>query len=462
MTHRPRTLKCQSRALCACLATIVLLGISEQTVDSAAAKEISARRLTYVVRAVQAARPAVVNIQGQKTVAATVQTAAGSGSDAPRQVNGMGTGVVVDERGYILTNYHVVADVRRIQVTLHDHREYTAELVARDAQSDIALIKIPVTEPLPLIRIGTSTDLMEGEPVIALGNAFGYEHTVTRGIISALGRDVQVSDTQTYDDLIQTDASINPGNSGGPLMNVDGEMIGLNVAVRAGAQGIGFAIPVDQVMAVATRLMSIEQLENKRHGIVSRSADDESHTLLVEEVQPNSPAATAGLRAGDEICRVAQMPVVRPLDLERALLDRSNREKIPLTIVRNGQQLALEMELGACSKAWDILGMELTEEPKSTFKQRASRYRGGMRVVEVRPGSPAAKEGIRSGDILVGMHGWETASSQDIDYIVTRPNLAEIGSMKFYVLRGKTMLYGHLDMTTVTVAHATSTNSVVR
>src|SRR5262249_7468924 len=165
MTHRPRTLKCQSRALCACLAAIVLVGIAEQTVESAGAKEISSRRLTYVVRAVQAARPAVVNIQGQKTVASTVQTAAG-GTEAPRQVNGMGTGVVVDERGYILTNYHVVADVRRIQVTLYDHREYTAELVARDAESDLALIKIPVTEPLPLIRIGTSADLMEGEPVI--------------------------------------------------------------------------------------------------------------------------------------------------------------------------------------------------------------------------------------------------------------------------------------------------------
>ncbi|MGD9634629.1 MAG: trypsin-like peptidase domain-containing protein [Pirellulales bacterium] len=435
--------------------------MSEQTVESAGAKEISSRRLTYVVRAVQAARPAVVNIQGQKTVASTVQTAAG-GTEAPRQVNGMGTGVVVDERGYILTNYHVVADVRRIQVTLYDHREYTAELVARDAESDLALIKIPVTEPLPLIRIGTSADLMEGEPVIALGNAFGYEHTVTRGIISALGRDVQVSDTQTYDDLIQTDASINPGNSGGPLMNVDGEMIGLNVAVRAGAQGIGFAIPVDQVMSVASRLMSIEQLENKRHGIVSRSAPDESHTLLVEEVQPSSPAATAGLRVGDEICDVAQMPVARPLDLERALLDRSNQEKIPLTIVRNGERMSLDLELGSCSKAWDVLGMELTEEPKTTFKQRASRYRGGMRVVEVRPGSAAAKEGIRSGDILVGMHGWETASNQDIDYIVTRPNLSEIGSMKFYVLRGKTMLYGHLDMAAVTVANATSSDTVVR
>ena len=416
--------------------------------------------MTYVVRAVRAARPAVVNIQGQKVVAPAVQTAAGT--EAPRQVNGMGTGVVIDERGYILTNYHVVADVRRIQVTLFDHREYTAELVARDPVSDLAVIKIPITEPLPLIKIGTSSDLMEGEPVIALGNAFGYEHTVTRGIVSALGRDVQVSDTQTYDDLIQTDASINPGNSGGPLMNVDGDMIGLNVAVRAGAQGIGFAIPVDQVMRVAAQLMSVEQLEHKRHGLVTHASNEPGVPLIVDEVQPESPAAAAGLQAGDEICDVGQMPVTRPLDLERALLDRSSSEKIAVTVLRGGEQMTFDMELANCSKAWDVLGLELTEEPKSTFQKRSSRYRGGMRVVEVRASSPAAEEGIRPGDVLVGMHGWETASAQDIDYIVTRPNLAEIGSMKFYVLRGKNMLYGHLDMGPAATTAAANTGTTTR
>ncbi len=374
----------------------------------------------------------------------------------------MGTGVVIDERGYIITNYHVVADVRRIQVTLYDHREFTAELVARDAECDLALIKIQVTEPLPLLKIGTSSDLMEGESVIALGNAFGYEHTVTRGIISALGRDVQVSDTQTYNDLIQTDASINPGNSGGPLMNVDGEMIGLNVAVRAGAQGIGFAIPADQVMAVAAQLLSVEQLENKRHGIVAHATNETEGRLAVDEVQRDSPAAAAGLKAGDEICDVGRMQVARPLDLERALLDHSTGERIPLTVVRDGERISMDLELANCSKAWDVLGLELTEEPKSTFQKRATRYRGGMRVVEVRPNSPAAKEGIRSGDVLVGMHGWETASTQDIDYIVTRPNLAEIGSMKFYVLRGKSMLYGHLDMKSSAVASVTNSASTVR
>ena len=141
-------------------------------------------------------------------------------------------------------------------VTLADGQRHMAKLVARDIETDLAIIKIDPQEPLPVIPIGTSSDLMPGETVIAVGNAYGYEHTVTRGIISALHRAVQVSDAQFYDDLIQTDASINPGNSGGPLLNIDGDMIGINVAVRAGAQGIGFAIPVDKVAAVAAGLLA--------------------------------------------------------------------------------------------------------------------------------------------------------------------------------------------------------------
>jgi serine protease Do len=151
----------------------------------------------------------------------------------------MGTGVVVDARGYVVTNYHVVEGVRRIEVTLASGKTTSASLVSHDPRTDLAVIKVEHDSPLPVITIGTSSDLMIGETVLALGNAYGYEHTVTRGIVSALHRDVEVSRTQRYDDLIQTDASINPGNSGGPLLNINGEMIGINVAVRAGAQGIG-------------------------------------------------------------------------------------------------------------------------------------------------------------------------------------------------------------------------------
>ncbi len=191
-------------------------------------------RETPIVKAVQRVRGSVVNIRGEKTVTAPAGQA--PGSDTSHRVNGMGTGVVIDARGYILTNHHVVDGVREILVTLADSERYVAKLVARDMETDLAIIKIDAPNSLPVMPIGTSSDLMPGETVIAVGNAYGYEHTVTRGIVSALHRAVQVSDAQSYDNLIQTDASINPGNSGGPLLNVDGDMIGINVAVRAGAR----------------------------------------------------------------------------------------------------------------------------------------------------------------------------------------------------------------------------------
>jgi len=424
-------------------------------------REISQQRMTPVVTAVRQARPSVVSIRGEKT---TIDPdASRENPDVPRHVNGMGTGTIVDERGYVLTNYHVVSDVRRIEVTLDDGRQYTAELVASDAAADLAIIKIPAPKPLPVIHFGTSSDLMDGESVIALGNAFGYEQTVTRGIISALGRDVQVSDTQSYDDLIQTDASINPGNSGGPLLNVDGEMIGVNVAVRAGAQGIGFAIPIDSALAVAARMMNVERVRNTRHGIIAQMGPEFDGPVRVTRVTSSSPAEELGILPGDEIVSVGSLRICRPLDLERAFLDQPARQPVAIELRRDGQSMTVELPLAEVrrtpvtprvarsseeSGAWDVLGLRLSEEPRTTFQRRNSKYRGGMHVEEVRLGSPAAREGILPGDILVGMHKWETASEQDIQYIVSRPSLAQMGKLKFYVLRGKDTLYGHINVAT--------------
>jgi serine protease Do len=437
----------------------MLSGAGQGRANKAFCREISPERLTPAVLAVRQARPAVVSIQGQKTVAGGAEAA--SSPDSPRQVNGMGTGTIVDERGYILTNYHVVSDVRRIEITLDDGRGYTADLVAYDAATDLAIIKIQAPKSLSVIRIGTSSDLMEGESVIALGNAFGYEQTVTRGIISALGRDVQVSDTQSYDDLIQTDASINPGNSGGPLLNIDGEMIGVNVAVRAGAQGIGFAIPIDQALRTAAKLLNVQRLQGKWHGVVTQSGQDIDGPLPVTRIESASPAETTGLQVGDRIVRIGSTAVARPLDLERAFLDRPIGVPVPVEVERNGQTLTLELALvdspviggGAPTVisnydagVWNVLGLRLTEEPRGTFVRRSTRYRGGMRVEDVRPNSPAAKEGIQPGDILVGMHKWETASEQDIQYIISQRNFTDLGKVKFYVLRGQNTLYGHLNV----------------
>jgi serine protease Do len=429
-----------------------------------ACAEVSEARMSPIVRAVQAVRPSVVNIQGQKTVAAE------SGAPgATRQVNGMGTGVVIDPRGYILTNHHVVDGVRQIRVTLDGGAADIARVVAFDRATDLAVIKIEVGRTLPVIPIGASDDLMTGESVIAVGNAYGYEHTVTRGIISALHRDVQVSDTQAYDDLIQTDASINPGNSGGPLLNVEGKMIGVNVAVRAGAQGIGFAIPVDSALVIASSLMSVERLENKWHGIQARGAA--SHDcVVVDRVAPGSPAARSGLRPGDVIERIGGSALERPLDIERALLGRPAGEPLTVAVRRGSERLDLRLatvrrggapgvtprdaEVVAAStakgtrepRAWEVLGLELEQEPAETFAEGSARYRGGMRVVDVRPDGPAAARGIRTGDVLVGMHRWETASAEDIRYIVNSPQLATMEAVKFYVLRGDRTFDGEISV----------------
>ena len=259
--------------------SVVLIGaalLPVVTARPAAAAESRELRRTAIVRAIESTRDSVVNIHGQKLVVGTDDESAAD----LRRVNGMGTGVIIDDRGYVVTNYHVVEGVRRIEVTLASGKTVAGRLVSHDPRTDLAVLKIDVDEPLPVIRIGTSSDLMIGETVLALGNAFGYEHTVTRGIISALHRNVKVSRTQRYDDLIQTDASINPGNSGGPLLNIAGEMIGVNVAVRAGAQGIGFAIPIDRALAVVTELMSVERVAKTWHGIVARRHDGSAGVVV--------------------------------------------------------------------------------------------------------------------------------------------------------------------------------------
>ncbi|MEN0112002.1 MAG: trypsin-like peptidase domain-containing protein, partial [Planctomycetota bacterium] len=428
MPSRSTTRRPAQRAL---LAMAALFAVAPAGVARA---EIAEVRRTPIVRAVQSARPAVVNIQGQKSVD---DAAAGS----KRQVNGMGTGVVIDPRGYVLTNHHVVDGVRQIRVTLDGGARHLARIVAHDRRTDLAVIKIDAGRRLPTIPVGRSSDLMPGEPVIAVGNAYGYEHTVTRGIVSALGRDVQVSETQAYDDLIQTDASINPGNSGGPLLSIEGKMIGLNVAVRAGAQGIGFAIPVDDALDVAARLVSVERLESKWHGLeTAASADGEN--LVVRGVASGSPAAAGGVRRGDVIERLGDVDVERRLDVERALLGRPIGERVAMRVRRAGRPVDLRLAVsrrgvvarnspvqrasasttGAGGKlatqTWELLGLRLDQASAERFADGRTQYRGGMRVVDVRRDGPAAAKGIRSGDVLVGMHIWETASDEDLRYIV--------------------------------------------
>lgn len=413
------------------------------------------RRPSEVVAAVRKASPSVVNIHGQKTVARERERGE---PDGTRRVNGMGTGVIVDPRGYIITNHHVVDGVRQIQVTLASGRETVARLVAHDPKTDLAIIKIPSDNRMPVITIGRSNDLEPGETVVAVGNAYGYEHTVTKGIISALHRSVQVNEAQKYDNLIQTDASINPGNSGGPLLNIDGEMIGINVAVRVGAQGIGFALPVDEVMNIAAHLLSVRRLENRWHGVTGKTvaATDRRVQFVVTSVARRSPADRSGMQSGDIITEVGSVRIHRALDFERALIGRSGDDEIDVALVRDKQPVQLSMRLdsaprqskqpGINSRSWQLFGLKLAIVSPKRVQKINDRYNGGLAVKAVRDSSPAANQGIRAGDILVGMHVWETISLENVAYIMNRPDIDDFEPIKFYVLRGDDTLYGHLPI----------------
>src|SRR5580698_2702412 len=302
-------------------------------------------RETPLVKAVQRARAAAVNIHTEKTTPVTDPAFATPGRHG-RKVNGMGTGIIIDERGYIVTNHHVVNGVDKLSVTLASGNTFDAVVISEDPIRDLAVLKIQASVPLTVMPLGTSSDLMLGETVFAIGNAFGYESTITVGIISALHRDVEVNDTQSYKNLIQTDAAINPGNSGGPLNNVNGEIIGINVAIRAGAQKIGFAIPIDDARKVIADLMKIEYFDGTYHGMVGRDIKNGTERrLVVDGARPGSPAEMAGLRPEDVILRAGGRPVTDEADFERALLGHAVGEEVQVVVQREGKSQTLALKL---------------------------------------------------------------------------------------------------------------------
>ena len=370
--------------------SVAVLSALDASVDASELRE------TPIVKAVQRARASVVNIRGEKTVPLPPDRP--PAHETSHRVNGMGTGVVIDPRGYIITNHHVVDGVREIQVTMADERAVCRQAGGpRPGNRPGHHQDRPPSKPLPVMPIGTSSDLMPGESVIAVGNAYGYEHTVTRGIVSALHRAVQVSDAQFYDDLIQTDASINPGNSGGPLLNIDGEMIGINVAVRAGAQGIGFAIPVDKVdgggrhaAGSAATSASVDRVVAVETTRPPRSA---GMTVAVEDEEPRR---RGGLLAGDVITAVEDIDVQRPLDFQRAMLDRKPGEKVAVGR-RRGQAADAESDAGRGSRSGEDrsparlgpAGPGIEAGPgRRNSRRNTTRYRGGLAVADRAAGQP--------------------------------------------------------------------------
>ncbi len=439
-------------------------------------RERGARR-TAVVEAIERVRAAVVNIHSERSVQGSAAEELFALAPSQNRINGMGTGILVDPRGYIVTNQHVVDDVSFLRVRLHDGSAHTARILARGHEADLALLKIETGRPLPTIPLGTATDLMVGETVIAIGNAYGYEHTVSVGVVSAIKRDVTLNKEVSYKSLIQTDASINPGNSGGPLLNIHGELIGVNVAIRAGAQGIGFAIPVDSMLRVVADLLSVRKRNGTWHGIVSRDCVGEGEPendrggervskaalpvsearaalrwLLVERPEPTSPAAKAGLQRGDIVLRVGQTRVTCALDLERALLDRAAGDPVPVVVRRKGTEERLELVLATAEKPgnssaeviWRKFGLRLSPVSAEVVARTDQKLHGGLAVVEVNPDGLAGKAGIQRHDILVGLHQYETLSLDNVMFVLTHPDLASFSPLRFWIIRAGVIHRGWL------------------
>jgi serine protease Do len=409
-------------------------------------------RRTPVVEAIEKVHRSVVSISSEKKAASHSRWPFSPEENRLPRVNGMGSGVIIDGRGYVLTNHHVVDRVQGIAVQLYDGTMYSAAVLQFDPVLDIAVIKIDPVSPLQAIEIGTSSDLMVGETVVSIGNAFGYENTVSVGIISALHRDVTLSDDQVYRNLIQTDACINPGNSGGPLINIDGELIGINVAVRAGAQGIGFALPIDDVKRVAAELLSTRRLASTWHGIV---ASDQKRVgkrgVMIADVQAQSPAEAVGLKAGDELVRIGDLPVRSALDVERGMIDAQPGRPVNVTVRRGSAETTLALDVrplgGSAIDApadpdevvWRLLGMKTLPVSSEHVAAVSPKLRGGLYVQSVLPGGPAALASIQRGDILVGMNvgsrHWETIRPDNILYVLRQPETAQAQSALFYVVR---------------------------
>lgn len=374
------------------------------------AAETDNPRLTPVVRAVSQVAPTVVNI----TVSLVEQRQATffdlwfGGPGQEYRSESIGSGVIIDgDEALVLTNAHVVNGATSISVRLLDGRDYKANVVGAEADFDLALLRLEGARGLPSVVMGDSSDLLPGETVIAIGNPYGFSHTVTTGVISALDRTITGEDN-VFTDLIQTDAAINPGNSGGPLLNILGELIGINMAIDARGEGIGFAIPISKARLVVEEILAEGHVSPIWLALIGQDVDPQTarilglsavEGLLIAEVFADGPAALAGLRPGDVILSLNSHQVSDRSMFTSLLRNQSTRESLSLRYFRDG-------EVREVSLTPQVFSTELaTEHAWTRWGIRAIEQGPGLRIEEIRPNSPAARRGLESGDYLTAISG---------------------------------------------------------
>jgi serine protease Do len=411
---------------------------------------ISNRR-DAMVNIVEKMKAAVVNIHSERTITSVPDDPFRGTQLQPQRVKGMGTGIVLDPRGYVVTNFHVIDDIQMIRVTLSDGKTVPARVIASDKKADLALVKIDPTSPLPIVQLGTASDLLDAETVIAIGNAYGYEHSASVGHVAYKSRDVALNKEISYQGLIQTTTPINPGNSGGPLFNKKGELIGVNVAIRAGAQNIAFAIPVDSMIERAAEMLSIRKRNGTWHGLVVKNRverlEEESGVhrwVTLDGTEANSPASAVGLKNGDIIEQIGSTPTETSIDVERAFLDLAIGTKVPVRVRRGTEVLNLSILLGGReTKVGNSvpesiqrrLGLKLSPVGKESVQKVDPQLRGGLVVSDVYATSPASKAGLQKGDILIGMHLWESLNLENVLFVLNHADLPTFSPVKTFFLR---------------------------
>ncbi len=384
------------------------------------AAPLSSRR-SDIVEVVEKVAPAVVNIAAEHTVRPERSLFDGFffGLDR-RPAKSLGSGVIIDPKGIILTNDHVISGASKILATTKGGRELECEVVGSDADNDLAVLRVKKGgSALPTIHLGTSSDLMIGETVVAIGNPFGLSNTVTVGVLSALGRSVPGENQRVYNDFIQIDAPINPGNSGGPVVNIQGDMVGVATAIIGGAQGIGFAIPVDRakrIVADLVRFGHVQAVWIGLHGrtVTSRENEDRPRGFRVRGVEPDSPAARAGIRAGDQIVSVDHTPIDSEEAFETALSTRGPGRpmKIVLKNISGEHAVTLSGQMPPADYGVRLLREEIGMTVRSA--------RAGLRISIVNGRSAAARAGLESGDLLLALNGTEVNEVEDVNKILAR------------------------------------------
>ena len=406
---------------------------------------VSASRRTPIVTVAHDVGPAVVNIQTESTIRRREVDPFfdpfgifGGGGDNSYTSRSLGSGFVWSREGIIVTNNHVVEGASRITVNFSDGTQVPAKLIGVDPDSDVAVLRVDAKNLLAA-PIGTSSDLLIGETVIAVGNPFGLSGTVTTGVVSALGRSVPSKEAgRTFTDFIQTDASINPGNSGGPLLNIEGRVIGINTMIYANAQGIGFAIPVDRAKKVIQDILRYGQVHSAWIGAVTATITPEearrtglraTRGALVARVISGSPAQAAGLKPGDVITAVAGKPVDSREAFSTFTATVPAGQPLPLTVARDGATQSISVN---------------PTEPPSDLGLRILHEIAGLRVIdqsrtvvidEVARGSRGENIGLARGDVIVGVNGAEITSVKDLNQALTQS--AERSSVVLQVARGR-------------------------